>query len=104
MLDVVTAIRFDRRLGSGKTWPCLLSCARTDGEETEVVAKFSAGCERQIGGLVAEAIAAILTADLDFPIPEPLVVEFDAIARWRSVPQLDAPIQNRMRYLAASAT
>lgn len=78
MLDLVTAVRFDRRMGSGKTWPCLLSCARADGEETEVVAKFSAGCERQVGGLIAEAIAAILAADLALPIPQPLVVEFDA--------------------------
>jgi hypothetical protein len=70
VLDLVTASRFDRRTSSGKTWPCLLSCTRADGDETEVVAKFSAGCERQVGGLVAEAIAAILAADLDLPVPE----------------------------------
>lgn len=77
MLDLVTAVRFDRRMGSGKTWPCLLSCQRANGEEVELVAKFSAGCERQVGGLVAEAIAAMLAADLDIPVPEPLLVEFD---------------------------
>jgi hypothetical protein len=78
MLDLVIATRFDRRVGSGKTWPCLLSCTKADGDEVEVVAKFSAGCERQVGGLVAEAIAAMLAADLDLPVPEPLLVEFDA--------------------------
>lgn len=45
----------------------------------EVVAKFSAGCsERGVGGLVAEALAAMLAADLELPVPEPLLVEFDA--------------------------
>lgn len=78
MLDSVIAVRFDRRMGNGKTWPCQLSCQKADGEEVEVIAKFSAGCERQVGGLVAEAIAAMLAADLDLPVPEPMLVEFDA--------------------------
>lgn len=77
MLDNVTAVRFDRRMGSGKTWPCLLSAQRANGDEIELVAKFSAGCERRLGGLVAEAIAALLAADLDLPVPEPLLVDFD---------------------------
>ena len=77
MLDTLIAVRFDRRMGSGKTCPCLLSGLRADGEEVEVVAKFSAGCERGVGGLVAEAIAALLAADLDLPIPEPFLVKFD---------------------------
>ena len=77
MLEQVTAVRFDRRMGSGKTWPCLLSCLKADGEEVEVIAKFSVGPERQVGGLIAEAIAAMLAADLDLPVPEPLLVEFD---------------------------
>lgn len=78
MLESVMAVRFDRRMKNGKTWPCLLACLRADGEECEVVAKFSAGCERGPGGLVAEAIAAMLAADLVLPVPEPVVVDFDA--------------------------
>lgn len=80
MLEQVTAVRFDRRMGSGKTWPGLLSCLRSGSEEdeVEVIAKFSGGCERQVGGLVVEAIAAMLAADLDLPIPEPVLVEFDS--------------------------
>lgn len=80
MLEQVTAVRFDRRMGSGKTWPCLLSCLRSSSEEDEleIIAKFSGGCERQVGGLVAEAIAAMLASDLDLPVPEPVLVEFDA--------------------------
>ena len=79
MLSRTTAVRFDRRLSSGKTWPSQLSCIRNDREheEVEVVAKFSAGCERKIGGLVAETIAAMLAADLDLPVPEPVLVDFD---------------------------
>lgn len=79
MLEQVTAVRFDRRMGSGKTWPCLLSCLRSSSEddELEIITKFSGGCERKVGGLVAEAIAAMLASDLDLPIPEPVLVEFD---------------------------
>lgn len=77
MLDSVTAIRFDRRITSGKTRPCLLVCERANGEELEVIAKFSAGCERKCGGLIAEAISAMLAADLNLPIPEPVLVNFD---------------------------
>lgn len=78
MLEAVSAIRFDRRMSSGKTWPCLLVCQRDSGEEIEIVAKFSAGFERGVGGVVTEAIAAMLAADLGLPVPEPFLVEFDA--------------------------
>lgn len=77
MLNYVTAIRFDRRITSGKTRPCLLVCERANGDEQEVIAKFSAGCERKCGGLIAEAISAMLAADLNLPVPEPLLVNFD---------------------------
>lgn len=77
MLDLVTAVRFDKRMGSGKTKPILLACADGDGNEVEVVTKLSAGLERGLGGLVAEAIAAMLAADLDLPVPEPFLVRMD---------------------------
>ena len=77
MLDRITAVRFDRPIKTGKTRPCQLVGQRTDGEEIEVIAKFSAGCERHVGGLVAEAIAGMLAADLDLPVPEPFLVSFD---------------------------
>jgi hypothetical protein len=95
MLDLVSAVRFDRRMSSGKSWPCLLVCERSSGEEVEVIAKFSAGFERNVGGLVAEAIAAMLAADLNIPVPEPLLVrvEDDFIELVR---QLDAPLATKM--------
>lgn len=77
MLDLVTAQRFDKRMGSGKSRPCLLACERADGSEVEVVTKFSAGLDRREGGLVIEAIAALLAAELDLPIPEPFLVAID---------------------------
>ena len=77
MLDLVTAIRFDRRMGSGKTKPMLFACAAPDGNEVEVVAKVSAGCDRGVGGLVSEAITAMLAADLGLPVPEPFLVQLD---------------------------
>lgn len=78
MLDRVTATRFDGQRRSGKTGPCNLECARSDGTTVELVAKFSSGCERKTGSLVAEAITAMLAADLDLPVPEPFLVDFDA--------------------------
>lgn len=77
MLELVRAERFDRRMSSGKTWPCLLGCVRTDGTKIELVAKFSRCCERGVGGLAIEAIAAMLAADLGLPVPEPFLVSFD---------------------------
>lgn len=77
MLSTRIASRFDRQMSSGKTWPCLLGVIDETEQETEVIAKFSAGCERGVTGLAVEAVTAMLAADLDLPIPEPFLVEFD---------------------------
>ena len=74
MLSQVTAVRFDGRAKSGRTIPCRLTCEAADGAEVELMAKFSDGCDRKVTGLVMEAIAAILAADLDLPVPEPFLV------------------------------
>jgi len=74
MLSLVTAVRFDGRATSGRTVPCRLSCEADDGDEVEVVAKFSDGCDRKVTALAMEAIAAMLAADLDLPVPEPFLV------------------------------
>ena len=78
MLDAVTAVRFDGRVQSGKTKPCRLACETVAGDEVEVVAKLSAGCERGVAALVSEAVAAVLAADLGLPVPEPYLVTVDA--------------------------
>lgn len=77
MLTPVTAVRFDKRVNSGKTRPCLLGCLRDDGTEVLLVAKFAIGCEMKLRSLVTEALAALLAADLDLPVPEPFLVKFE---------------------------
>ena len=77
MLSHVTAVRFDRRVQSGRTVPCRLTCEAADGTEIEVVAKFSDGCDRKVTALVIEAITAMLAADLDLPVPEPFLVTLE---------------------------
>jgi hypothetical protein len=42
-----------------------------------LVLKFSAGCDLAERALVTEALAALLAADLDLPVPEPFVVRVD---------------------------
>lgn len=77
MLSHVTAVRFDGRAQSGRTVPCRLTCEAADGAEVEVVAKLSDGCDRKVTALVMEAIAAMLAADLDLPVPEPFLVTLE---------------------------
>lgn len=96
MLDKVTAARFDRRITSGKTNPCFLTCARENGEDVEVVTKFSAGHFRKEADLASEAIAAMLASDLDLPVPEPLLVSFDR-EFVRLVQQVDPIAATHMR-------
>ncbi len=74
MLKEVEAVRYDRKMRNGKTMPFLLACEKETGEEVELVAKFSKGCEDHCGGLICEAIAAALAKDLGLPIPCPYVV------------------------------
>lgn len=74
MLTEVEAIRFDRAMTTGKTKPILVACEKATGEEMEVVAKFTYGCNNSPEALVREAIAAVLAKDLGLPIPEPHIV------------------------------
>lgn len=76
MFDTVEAIRFDRVMSVGRTRPILLACERSSSQEVEVIAKFSVGCS--IGGLIREAITAMLAKDLGLPVPEPFLVRLSA--------------------------
>jgi hypothetical protein len=73
ILPTVTASRFDRRLGSGRTKPCIIFAKTVEHEEVELVVKFAAGCE--VRGLVCEAFASFLADDLDLPVPQPFLVD-----------------------------
>lgn len=78
MLTPVTAIRFDKAVGSGRTKPAILTCEHEDGSEVELIAKFAAGCDMRERSLIAEALAALLAADLDLPVPEPFLVRVES--------------------------
>ncbi len=88
MLRIVIAQQFIKRMGTGKTRPCLIGCAELavniedESEdavpgEVELVVKFSDGCEAKKQGLVSEALAALLAADLDLPVPQPFLVQVE---------------------------
>lgn len=68
MLDSVTAVRFHRRMTSGRTGPFLLECEDAVQGSLEVVAKFT-GPHLTVEGLVREALCAMLAADLKLPVP-----------------------------------
>lgn len=78
MLEKILASRLERKMGVGRTAPCLIVC-ESDGEadDVEVVTKFSAGCEEKEKHLIREAFSAMLAADLSLPVPEPYLVEID---------------------------
>lgn len=66
-------------MGNGRTKPCLITCegsVATD-EDVQLVVKFSAGCHEREKNLAIEAIAAMLAADLELPVPEPFIVVVD---------------------------
>lgn len=75
MLDTAIAVRFIRKMTTGKTRPSLFACDVAPDREVELVTKFSAGCESGVRSLAAEAIAAMLAVDLDLPCPEPFLAK-----------------------------
>lgn len=74
MLMEVEAVRFDRVMTNGKTKPIMVACDRSTGDEIEIIAKFSFGCDNSPDALVREALAAMLAKDLGLPVPEPFIV------------------------------
>jgi len=78
MFKTVLATRFIQRMGNGRTLPCLLECEDDEGNVIEVVVKCSDGCMQKEKNLILEAVAAMLGADLNLPVPEPFLVELSA--------------------------
>lgn len=72
MFEQAEAVRYDRMMSKGRTCPLLLECELADGSTVEVIAKFSKGCS--VGGLVREALVAMLASDLGLPVPAPFLV------------------------------
>lgn len=77
MLSRVTASRYHDSVRTGRTKPCFLGCTQSDGTEVELIVKLS-GPEMSIRSQMTEALAAMIAADLDLPVPEPFLVDVDA--------------------------
>lgn len=73
MLDTVEAVRFIQAMKSGRNVPLAIEAERADGGMVDVVVKL-ASCECGRGGLIREAVASMLAADLNLPIAEPFIV------------------------------
>lgn len=67
-------MRFDRATTNGRTGPGIFLCGLDDNSEVELVVKFAGGCDMRERSLATEAIAAMMAADFDLPVPEPFVV------------------------------
>lgn len=77
MLNSVVAMRFAKKMTSGRTVPCLIECEDDDGNKYELVVKYSKMLMEGKKNLAIEAIVAMLAADLGLPVAEPFVVELD---------------------------
>ena len=75
MTSLVTATRFSKVMGSGRTQPCLMVCEDDAGDEIEVVVKLRKHPQILPGGFVAEAMASFLASDLGLPVQQPYRVE-----------------------------
>ena len=76
MLPRVTATRFGRDPGFGRTQPLVLHCDRQgEEEEVEVYVKLRGSPRIAPTGLLREAVGTLLGRDLGLPIPEPFAVE-----------------------------
>jgi hypothetical protein len=75
MLETITPVRYHSAVSSGRTKPSRIECEKLDLSTVEVVAKFSAGCDRKEVSLAMEVVAACLAADLGLPIPKPYLLD-----------------------------
>lgn len=75
MIPRAVLSRIDRGAIQGRTAPILSACEVDGEEEVEAFVKLSAGCDQNVVNLAREAIAACLAADLELPVPRPLIVE-----------------------------
>lgn len=75
MVPRAVLTRIDRVAVQGRTGPILSACEVDGEDEVEVFVKLSAGCDQNVINLAREVIAACLAADLELPVPKPLLVE-----------------------------
>lgn len=77
LIDRVEAIQFHALMTAGRTSPLRLTCEQADGSTVDAIVKFATGAACTTNSLCAELIAAQLAADLQLPIPKPLIVRWD---------------------------
>lgn len=78
MLPILTATRFLKVMGSGRTQPCLMACEDADGEEVEVVVKLRRHPQIFPGAFVSEAICSLFAKDLGLSVQQPYQVQIDS--------------------------
>jgi hypothetical protein len=71
MLPLLSATRFTKVMGSGRTQPCLMGCENEAGDEVEVVVKLRKHPQILPGGCVAESMASFLALDLGLAVRQP---------------------------------
>lgn len=103
MFRKVYAIRFDKPAGNGRNRACFVTCMNADGERSEAIVKFSAGCESGVGALIREALSAFFASDLGLHIPEPLLVELpDGFTAGPCYPEHSAFIRTSSKFAFGS--
>jgi hypothetical protein len=73
------ATLFQRRMGSGRTKPCLFFCENDSGDNGEYIVKLKAGVDGRETGLAAKLIASRVATALAIPTPEPAIIEREGI-------------------------
>lgn len=72
------AASFQRRMGSGRTKPCLFFCEDGSGNaDIEYVVKLRTNVDGRETGLAAELIASLTATALGIATPEPAIIEID---------------------------
>ncbi|MGI4951928.1 MAG: HipA family kinase [Janthinobacterium lividum] len=74
MLKTIIAERFYRGTVKGRTQPSFFGCQSEDGESIDVVAKFTAGCNRP-ADLAHEVLGSFVAKSLGLPTPRTFIVE-----------------------------
>lgn len=77
MLEELSATRFLKVMGTGRTQPCLMACEDSEGEEVEAVVKLRAHPQIAPGAMVAEAMCSFFAADLGLPVPQAYRVQIN---------------------------
>lgn len=77
MLPLLTATRFLKVMGSGRTQPCLIACEDAEGSEVEAVVKLRAHPQIAPGAFVAEAMCSQFASDLGLSVPPPYAIQID---------------------------